>query len=372
MDGDELAAALTLLALPKAGASAVTRLMDAAPSPLQVLRLPRPRIEALGLRPETVGALVALRGCPSPQARRQCDWMQGAGIRLLDRSDAAYPPLLRQIARPPPFLFLQGSEAALTGPQIALVGSRKPTPAGREFAAELASGLVRYGLGITSGLAKGIDTAAHWGALAQGGRTVAVMGTGPDRIYPAANRDLSAKLLASGGALLTEYPPGTPPEAGHFPQRNRLISGLGLGVVVVEAALPSGSLSTATHAAEQGREVMAVPGPVRSPTSRGCHELLRNGAALIETPDDVIRALGDRFKPQPMPAAGHTPNPVAVPISLDPQLQRVFAATSVLPGSVEELVSRTGLAAAEVAAAVVRLELAGLLETTPGGVARLR
>lgn len=372
MDGDELAAALTLLALPKAGGVAVTRLMDAAQSPLHALRLPQPQVETLGLRPETVAALVALRGSPSTDALRQRDVMQDGGIRLLARSDAAFPPMLRQIARPPPFLFVQGSEAALLAPQIAVVGSRKPSPAGREFAAELASGLARYGLGITSGLAKGIDTAAHWGALGQGGRTVAVMGTGPDRIYPAANRELSLKLLASGGALLTEYPPGTPPEAAHFPQRNRIISGMGLGVVVVEAALPSGSLSTATHAAEQGREVMAVPGPVRSPTSRGCHELLRNGAALIETPEDVIRALGDRFKPQPIVTHGHTSSPVTVPTRLDPQLQRVFAATSVLPGSVDELVSRTGLAAAEVAAAVVQLELAGLLETTPGGVARLR
>jgi DNA processing protein len=296
----------------------------------------------------------------------------GNGVRVLARCDEAYPALLREIARPPPVLFLQGNTAAIRLPQVALVGSRKPTPAGREFAADLAAGLARYGLAVTSGLALGIDTAAHGGAIAGGGITVAVMGTGPDRIYPASNRGLTERLLASGGALLTEYPPGVRPEAAHFPQRNRLISGLGLGVVVVEAALPSGSLSTATHAAEQGREVMAVPGPVRSPTSRGCHELLRNGAALIETPEDVIRALGDRFKPQA--SASPVPAPLSLPDlkGLGSQAQRLFAATSMLPADIDLLARRSGLSVAEVSALVVQLELAGLLESTPAGVARLR
>jgi DNA processing protein len=198
------------------------------------------------------------------------------------------------------------------------------------------------------------------------------MGTGPDRIYPASNRGLAERVLGSGGALLTEYPPGVPPEAAHFPQRNRLISGLGLGVVVVEAALPSGSLSTATHAAEQGREVMAVPGPVRSTTSRGCHELLRNGAALIETPEDVIRALGDRFKPHVVAAPATPPPPLPDLAALGLEAQQVFAVTSTLPAGIDQLASRCRLPVAEVSAVVVRLELAGLLESTPAGVARLR
>jgi DNA processing protein len=372
MDSDHIAAALTLLALPRAGASAVNRMLDATGDPCQALRLPAPMLTTLGLHPDTVSAHAACRGLPSTQALRQRDWLLGSDVQVLPRNCEEYPGLLLQIARPPPFLFLKGSAAAIRLPQVAVVGSRKPTPAGREFAADLAAGLVRYGLAVTSGLARGIDTAAHGGALFGGGITVAVMGTGPDRVYPASNRELAACVLASGGALLTEYPPGVPPEAAHFPQRNRLISGLGLGVVVVEAALPSGSLSTATHAAEQGREVMSVPGPVRSPTSRGCHELLRNGAALIETPEDVIRALGDRFKPRAVVSPGPASAPSADPRELGEQAQQVFAATSTLPAGIDLLVSRCGLPVAEVSAAVVLLELAGLLESTPAGVARLR
>jgi DNA processing protein len=369
MDGEYLAAALSLLGLRRAGSSSLGRLLEASPDPIRALQLPRARLESMGLHPETIIAHAALRGRSTPEAQRQRDWLLANDIRLITRTSSIYPALLGEIARPPPFLFLQGNEQAVHRPQVAMVGSRKPTPAGREFAAELAAGLARYGLGITSGLARGIDTAAHWGALAQGGSAVAVMGTGPDRIYPVSNRDLASRLLESGGALLTEYPPGTPPDAGHFPQRNRIISGLSLGVVVVEAALPSGSLLTATHAAEQGREVMAVPGPVRSPTSRGCHELLRNGAALVESPEDVIRALGDRFKPEPMPVPPLAPAAVPDP---GPQLQRVFDATSVMPCSVDVLVMRTGLGVPEVSAAIVQLELAGLIENTAAGVARLR
>ena len=372
MDPAELPAAITLLLLPKAGPVSIARLLEAGGSPRGALELPRPRLDSLGLRPETAIAVGATQGRPTDEAQRRCERLLTLGAQALLYSDAGYPPMLRQIQRPPPILFLQGREAALHAPQIAVVGSRSPTPAGREFAAELAAGLVRYGLAITSGLARGIDTAAHWGTLGADGAALAVMGTGSDRIYPAANRALAERILGSGGVLITEYPPESHPDAAHFPQRNRIISGLSLGVVVVEAGLPSGSLSTATHAAEQGREVMAVPGPVRSPTSRGCHELLRNGAALIETPEDVIRALGDRFKPAaqpPSPSAGSSASPR---VPLDPVAQRVLAATDTAPCSIDMLVSRSGLSAAEVSVAVVQLELSGWLETVPAGVARVR
>lgn len=372
MDPDELTAALSLLALPQAGAATITRLVDAAGTPRKALRLPFDRVQALRLRPATLQAYVALGGCISADAARQRDWLLENEVQVIARSDPEYPPLLREIPRPPPFLFLRGSADLIGLPQVALVGSRSPTPAGREFAAELAAALVGYGLAVSSGLARGIDTAAHAGVLAARGRTVAVMGTGPDRIYPAANRQLARRILDTGGALLTEYPPGAAPDAAHFPQRNRIISGLGLGVVVVEAALPSGSLLSAQHAAEQGREVMAVPGPVRSATSRGCHELLRNGAALIETAEDVIRALGDRFKPSALPATcASTPTPFDA-AALNDDERRLFEATSMEPYSVDRLVERTGLGAARVSAALVRLELAGLIETSAGGVARLR
>ena len=344
MDPDELTAALSLLALPQAGAATITRLVDAAGTPRKALRLPFDRVQALRLRPATLQAYVALGGCISADAARQRDWLLENEVQVIARSDPEYPPLLREIPRPPPFLFLRGSADLIGLPQVALVGSRSPTPAGREFAAELAADLVGYGLAVSSGLARGIDTAAHAGVLAARGRTVAVMGTGPDRIYPAANRQLARRILDTGGVLLTEYPPGAAPDAAHFPQRNRIISGLGLGVVVVEAALPSGSLLSAQHAAEQG----------------------------IETAEDVIRALGDRFKPSALPATcTRTPTPFDA-AALDDDERRLFEATSMEPYSVDRLVERTGLGAARVSAALVRLELAGLIETSAGGVARLR
>lgn len=372
MLAEDLIAALTLLSLPRAGSASMARLLALAPSPREALGLPPSVLEGLGLHPETILAYAACRGRPSQEACRQYEDLQRHGIRLLMLRDAAYPPLLREIHRPPPMLFLQGSEAALHQPQVAVVGSRSPTPAGREFASELAGGLARFGLAVTSGLARGIDTAAHWGVLNEAGTAVAVMGTGPDRVYPAANRGLAERVLACGGALLTEHPPGVRPEPGHFPRRNRIISGLALGVVVVEAALPSGSLSTATHAAEQGREVMAVPGPVRSPTSRGCHELLRNGAALIETPEDVVRALGDRFRPAGLALPSRPPAQAGPVADLSPAQHRVLASTSTLPCDIDLLASRCGMSVSEVTAAVVQLELAGLVESTGAGVARLR
>lgn len=370
MDTRELACALSLLALPMAGPASLSRLLSTAGTAAAALELSVETLEQLGLRPETVTGLRALRGRPSVEGMRQRDWLEANGVSVIDRANPGYPPLLARIQRPPPLLFLQGSEALLASPQLAIVGSRRPTPSGREFAAELAFGLTQYGLTITSGLANGIDAAAHGGAIRGSGRSIGVMGTGPHRIYPRANQRLAEELLATGGALLTEFPPGVPPDAPNFPRRNRVISGLSLGVLVVEAALPSGSLSTAQHALEQDREVMAVPGPVRSATSRGCHELLRNGAALIECPEDVIRALGDRFRPS---LISESVASAAVPgAPTDPDECRVLAALGPEPVAVDRLILRSGLEAARIATALVGLELAGHVETVPGGYARCR
>jgi DNA processing protein len=370
MDTLELACTLSLLALPMAGPASLSRLLSTAGSAAAALELPDELLQPLGLRPETVVALRALRGRPSDEAVRQRDWLEANGIAVIDLGHPGYPPLLARIQRPPPLLFVRGSAALLTSPQLAIVGSRRPTPSGRELAAELALGLSTYGLTITSGLANGIDAAAHGGAIHGSGRSIAVMGTGPDRIYPRANLRLAEELLATGGALLTEFPPGVRPDAPNFPRRNRVISGLSLGVLVVEAALPSGSLSTAQHALDQDREVMAVPGPVRSATSRGCHELLRNGAALVECPEDVIRALGDRFSPAVTPGP---PAPVAAPASpSDPDQCRVLAALGPDAVSVDHIALRSGLAVARIATALVGLELAGHVEAVPGGYARCR
>jgi DNA processing protein len=204
-------------------------------------------------------------------------------------TDPRYPPQLADIHDPPPLLYVRGEVQLLSEPQIAIVGSRNPTPGGAEITQEFARHLTGYGLIVTSGLAQGIDGAAHLGAL-ENGRTIAVFGTGLDRVYPAAHRTL-ARQIAENGALVSEFPPGCEPLAQNFPRRNRLISGLSLGVLVTEAALKSGSLITARTALEQGREVFAVPGSIRNPLARGCHALLRDGAKLVESAADILAEL---------------------------------------------------------------------------------
>jgi DNA processing protein len=206
-------------------------------------------------------------------------------------NDGRYPPLLREIPQAPPVLFVHGDPDCLRVPQLAMVGTRNPTPSGRETARQFAAHLAGAGMIITSGLALGIDAAAHQGALAGGGRTIAVMGTSLDRVYPAKHRDL-ARAIAERGALVSELPTGTPALAENFPRRNRLISGLALGVLVVEAALQSGSLITARLALDQGREVFAIPGSIHNPLAKGCHALIRQGAKLVETANDIVEELG--------------------------------------------------------------------------------
>ena len=219
------------------------------------------------------------------------------GARVLGRETDDYPPLLKQIHQSPPVIYVLGDSAALHLPQLAMVGSRKPTAGGESNAAVLASELCRGGLSITSGLALGVDASAHRGALQEAsshfsGRTIGVMATGLDRVYPTRHRQLAQDIIDAGGALVTEFPLGTQPRASHFPQRNRLISGLSMGTLVIEAALKSGSLITARYSLEHNREVFAVPGSIRNPLTAGCHHLLKQGATLVETAEDVVQQLG--------------------------------------------------------------------------------
>lgn len=217
--------------------------------------------------------------------------VENEGVTILTHEMNDYPSLLRNISSYPPVLYIKGSVAALSQPQLAFVGSRRGSTTGRETAFSFARYLASTGLTITSGLAEGIDACAHRGALSVTGSTVAVMGTGIDRIYPARHTDLATEIVTSGGALVSEFLPGTKPHSGNFPRRNRIISGLSLGVLVVEAAIKSGSLITARYAAEQNRDVFAVPGSIHNPLSRGCHALLREGAILVETAEDIAREL---------------------------------------------------------------------------------
>lgn len=227
------------------------------------------------------GAPTRVRPMPSVVSERRV-------VTVLDRE---YPEQLRHIARPPWVIYIRGDPAVLSVPSVAVVGTRKPTAYGRRMADELAAGLASAGIVVVSGLARGIDGAAHLGALRTGGVTVAVLGSGLDRVYPPEHAALAERIVRSGGAIVSEYPPGTLPRAGLFPERNRIIAGLSLGTVVVEASEQSGAMITASLAADAGREVFAVPGLAGAPTSRGVHLLLREGAKLTETVDDILQEI---------------------------------------------------------------------------------
>ena len=286
-------------------------------------------------------------------------WLREAGNALIAWDDAAYPRALLTISDPPPALYFRGRSELLNRQALAIVGSRNATPQGVETAEAFASALSAAGLTIVSGLALGIDAAAHRGGLAGAGSSVAVVGTGIDRVYPSANRDL-AHLLADAGGILSEFPLGTPPLPGNFPRRNRLISGLARGVLVVEATHASGSLITARFAAEQGRDVFAIPGSIHSPFSKGSHRLIKDGAKLVETAQDVLEELG-------LAAAGGARAPRA-PSVAEGDAARVLTALGNDPAGVDILTTRSGLAAEVVTVALVELELAGEIASLPGGL----
>ncbi len=287
--------------------------------------------------------------------------------RLLTLVDRAYPPLLAAIPSPPPVLHVEGNPACLAAAQIAVVGSRQATASARDTAREFAAQLARAGLVITSGLAHGIDAAAHQGALDGGGATLAVFGCGVDHIYPAANRRLADRIREEG-ALVSEFPLGTRPLPAFFPRRNRIISGLALGTLVVEAALTSGSLVTARHALEQGREVFAMPGSVRNPLSRGCHALLRDGAVLAETVDDILAELPG-FTPLPTLRAdtGTAGNQGSGHEGLSAKQLAVYECCDFQPLGVDEIVDQCGLTAPEVSSILTALEMKGLVRAVTGG-----
>ncbi len=332
---------LTLVRSPGFGPRAFRALAEALDSeePARILDCSDRQLRAAGLSDNAVKALhdTQARGVDADLA-----WLDAADNRhLIGCTNPRFPARLRAIADPPLALFATGDLDLLSVSQLAIVGSRNPTHSGRKTAFEFARHLAASGLAITSGLAEGIDTAAHEGALAADGMTIAVMGTGPDRIYPARNRDL-AHLIAASGLILSEYPPGTAPSAGHFPRRNRIIAGLSVGVLVVEAADKSGSLITARMATEYDREVFAIPGSIHSPLARGCHKLIRQGAKLVETAADILEELPPSqtlITANPAPAAF---NDVEAPC-LDPEYLKLLSALGFDPEDMDTLAERTGL-----------------------------
>ena len=291
---------------------------------------------------------------PSEEVDRNIAWASQPGQSILTLADNAYPQSLLEIADPPNVLYVRGNAALLQTRGLAMVGSRNATPQGLQTAENFAKTLAGRGLCIISGLALGIDAAAHRGALAAGGDTIAVIGTGADRIYPARNKELALAIVEQG-AIVSEFPLGTPAIAANFPRRNRIISGLSRGVLVVEAAPESGSLITARLAGEQGREVFAIPGSIHSPVARGCHKLIKQGAKLVETAQDVLEELGD-INQQVVTSESSTSseeNPLLAALGHD-------------PCTLDELVERTGLRADQLLGELLTLELSGQLATLSG------
>jgi len=351
-------AALNLLAVEDGKIS--RRLRKNFKSPLDVFGLPEGEILARGLDVE------AARGIASPQlmkrAKREMQRTEDSGFELLTIEDKGYPSLLKEIYDPPFVLYCAGKVEALSEPAVAVVGSRAPSPYGKSMAEKLASDLAGRGLVVVSGMARGIDSAAHRGALEKG-KTVAVMGSGLVRVYPRENRRLFENIIENG-AVVSEFPLDAEPLSHHFPQRNRLISGLSLALVVVEAAERSGSLISARMALDQNREVMAVPGSVASELSRGTHWLIKNGAKLVETWEDVAEELPPSVRDS---LIGGIEGPEAGAMDLGPEEQDVYNLLDCASSShVDELAERTEYTISEILAILLNLELKGLVSQSPG------
>lgn len=307
------------------------------------------------------------------------NWLARPDAHLLTPADAGYPALLREISDPPPQLYVRGNVHALSLPQLAIVGSRNATPGGADSAHSFASHLAARGFCITSGLAEGIDAAAHRGALAAPGITIAVCGTGPDIVYPRQHEALADEIVAKGGAIVSEFAPGTTVYRANFPRRNRLISGLAVGTLVVEASLRSGALITARHAMEQGREVFAIPGSIHNPVARGCHHLIRNGAKLVETAADIVDELGGllaslragdaatRGDFELDAAPGKVGSAAESAGDNDADYARLLACLAWDPVDVDTLVARSGLTIGEVSSMLLLLEMQGSVRALSGG-----
>jgi DNA processing protein len=357
----KLAHWLALAQAPGVGARTFKALLATGIDPAELFELPAFRLSDLGLSAAAIEAISQ----PDWQAvERTLAWAAQPECHILTLTDPLYPAQLKEIASPPPVLFVVGQVQELKRAQLAIIGSRNPTDLGRKTAFEFAKTLAELGLVIVSGLALGIDGAAHRGALAGGGKTIAVLGSGPDLIYPPQHRELAAEIV-NCGALVSEFPPGTQVRAKHFPRRNRIIAGLALGTLVVEAARQSGSLITARFALEQGREVMAIPGAIHNPQAKGCNALIREGAKLVETVEDVLEALN--LLPSAVPALDARSNSLAPKSELSQDYRDLLSKIDFAPTPIDRLVEITGLSPQELASMLLVLELEGYIATAPGG-----
>jgi DNA processing protein len=338
----------------------VTLLEHFAGDPEQVRHCSTNELRTAGLNHDTVRKI---RARQHPQVAVDLAWAATSQNHLVHYRDSAYPELLRQINGYPALLYASGNLQLLLKPQVAIVGSRNCTPGGAQTAFDFAAQLSAGGLVITSGMALGIDSAAHRGALHAAGNTIAVTGTGLDLIYPSANRKLAAEILEQG-LIVSEFPLGTHAQPANFPQRNRIISGLSMATLVVEAAKRSGSLITARLAAEQGREVYTIPGSIHNPQTRGCHQLIRDGAMLAETPKDIVAGLSGLvsfvLEQQCRGSESHTE-------PLDREHQQLLEAIGYDPVNCDILVQRSGLTIDKLSSMLLVLELSDLIQSAPGG-----
>lgn len=369
---------LRLWRLVQQSSPSTHKLLQHFPSPGVALTAAPAEWRAAGVAPAKAERLASWQYGDDPDLTREVEegaasdlaWCTTADQTLMTWDHPDYPLLLREIPDPPPLLFLKGDPALLGLPQIAIVGSRHPSLAGKSDAETFAGELTRAGLIITSGLARGIDAAAHVGALRAGGRTVAVLGTGADRPYPRENTRLYQSIANNGGLIVSEFLPGTQPLAMHFPRRNRVISGLSLGVLVVEAAPESGSLITARLAAEQGRLVWALPGSRHHVQAQGCLKLIRDGVTAVTEPRHILADLPPMLGVLSAQLAQDPASSRAQP-ALDEEQRRILEALGQEPRHPDWIISTTGQAPAAVLRTLSQLEIAGLIAAVPGGYERL-
>ncbi len=363
---------LALSLAPGLGARLAKRLSDNLGGPLAWVEARDSALADCGLSERSIRGLRQ----PDPDRLEACrQWLKPGHHFLITLDDELYPPLLREIDDPPPCLFVAGDPGLLVRPQVAIVGSRSATRGGLDHAADFSATLARAGFTITSGLAAGVDARAHEGCLGAGGPTIAVVGTGPDIIYPSRNKALAQDIVARG-AIVSPFPPGTEARPGNFPARNRLISGMSLGTLVVEASLRSGSLITARLASEQGREVFAIPGSIQNPQARGCHHLIRQGARLVESADEIIEALvplatelaGSLHQLLESAADEDLDKSTTAPhMEEDADYRLLLDTIGYDPTPIDEIIRRSELTTAHVSSMLLIMELDGRVVAHPGG-----
>ena len=352
---------LALSRVPGVGNVIYKRLIEKFHDPENVFHSdPHELKKVEGIRPTTIKVITKnFRG--NDWVNKELDQIEKQGITILTLNDELYPHILKTIYDPPPILYVKGEIQQKDSLSLAIVGSRSASTYGKDIAQRLAQSLTRRGFTIVSGLARGIDTAAHKGALKAGGRTLAVFGSGIDVIYPRENKSLAEKIIKNG-AVISEFPFGTPPEAAHFPSRNRIISGLSLGTVIIEASFRSGSLITARLALEQGREVFAVPGNIDSPWSKGTNRLIKEGAKLIMNPEDIIEEVLPQYE-----EPGRLGNRNTLDLKkLTPESKKILGLMEANPIHIDTLIRESDLSTSQVSSLLLDLELKGLVKQLTG------